>query len=482
MQSARRSRCSRSPATCCFKNLNREAWRAGRKGLATYRPNTIVGAVLQTDAPQQPASVICVQELQRMTDPSGAGWRWRHLLAAPHRLGFFLAMVVLGASALWWTAVQLQRIGLLPAAPMALPPSLVHGTVMTFGFFPLFFCGFLFTAGPRWLGVPGPAAPRLLPALAAQAAGWLVWLAGSHVHAALAAAGLVLAASGLLRATLLFRSLVRASGQSDRVHPQLAGAALAIGCAVLAALAAAVWTGALFSAHLLVATGLWGFVALVFVAAGHRMIPFFAAPGGTALAAGGEWSTLWLLAGTMLFEALAVWLQQWLVAAPLWQLTRAALELAAGSLLLWLAAAWTRASNLRIRLLAMLHAGLVWIALALLLQAGTALRGWYSGDPAPPLAGLHALAMGGFGSLMLAMVTRVSAAHAGRPQVADNLIWSLFWLLQAATLLRIAATLPWAPAQPLLTAAAALWAAVVLAWGVRYGSGYGRIAITARQH
>ena len=38
-----------------FKDLYREAWKAGLKGLATYRPNTIVGAVLQTDAPSQAA-------------------------------------------------------------------------------------------------------------------------------------------------------------------------------------------------------------------------------------------------------------------------------------------------------------------------------------------------------------------------------------------------------------------------------------------
>ena len=43
-----------------FKNLYREAWRAGLKGLATYRPNTIVGAVLQTDAPQQRAAAASV--------------------------------------------------------------------------------------------------------------------------------------------------------------------------------------------------------------------------------------------------------------------------------------------------------------------------------------------------------------------------------------------------------------------------------------
>jgi ribonucleoside-diphosphate reductase alpha chain len=38
-----------------FKSLYREAWHAGLKGLATYRPNTIVGAVLQTGSAQPQA-------------------------------------------------------------------------------------------------------------------------------------------------------------------------------------------------------------------------------------------------------------------------------------------------------------------------------------------------------------------------------------------------------------------------------------------
>ncbi|MGE8404276.1 MAG: adenosylcobalamin-dependent ribonucleoside-diphosphate reductase [Delftia tsuruhatensis] len=42
-----------------FKDLYRQAWKAGLKGLATYRPNTILGAVLETHAPEsaeKPAS------------------------------------------------------------------------------------------------------------------------------------------------------------------------------------------------------------------------------------------------------------------------------------------------------------------------------------------------------------------------------------------------------------------------------------------
>ncbi len=42
-----------------FKDLYRQAWKAGLKGLATYRPNTILGAVLENHAPEsaeKPAS------------------------------------------------------------------------------------------------------------------------------------------------------------------------------------------------------------------------------------------------------------------------------------------------------------------------------------------------------------------------------------------------------------------------------------------
>lgn len=40
-----------------FKSLYRQAWQAGLKGLATYRPNTILGSVLEVTAPAAPAAV-----------------------------------------------------------------------------------------------------------------------------------------------------------------------------------------------------------------------------------------------------------------------------------------------------------------------------------------------------------------------------------------------------------------------------------------
>jgi uncharacterized protein involved in response to NO len=96
------------------------------------------------------------------------------------------------------------------------------------------------------------------------------------------------------------------------------------------------------------------------------------------------------------------------------------------------------------------------------------------------LGSLHALTMGCLASLMFAMVTRVSCGHSGRALVADKLVWVLFWLLQAATVLRIVAAAPSALGTWLLLAAALLWAGVMAAWGVRMARWYGRLRADGR--
>ena len=149
-------------------------------------------------------------------------WRLRHLLLAPHRLGFFLAMVLLWSASLWWALVQMDRVTGAFGLAYVVSPSLVHGAVMTFGFIPLFFSGFLFTAGPKWLGVAPPTAAQLLPPLLLQAGGWLLWLAGVHVHPVMGLGGMALALGGLLWMSAMFWRLlarsqvVRSSCQSRR--------------------------------------------------------------------------------------------------------------------------------------------------------------------------------------------------------------------------------------------------------------------------
>jgi uncharacterized protein involved in response to NO len=183
-------------------------------------------------------------------------------------------------------------------------------------------------------------------------------------------------------------------------------------------------------------------------------------------------------------EVVAVWVE---LDGPLqgtagtfWRVVRGAFELAAGSVLLWLAVVWGLVQSLKNRLLAMLHIGFFWLGLALVLGGVSQWLGMVQDAPVLALGSLHALTMGCLASLMLAMVTRVSCGHSGRALVADNLIWTLFWLLQAATLLRIAAAAQTVLAGWLLLAAALLWAGVMGVWGVRLGNWYGRLRADAR--
>ena len=413
-------------------------------------------------------------------------WRVPYLLLAPHRLGFFLAMLVLVASGLWWELVQLDRFSAVLNLPYTVAPWLVHATVMVFGFIPLFFSGFLFTAGPKWLGVEPPAVRALLVALPLHAVGWLLWLAGAHLHPLLALAGLAAACGGLCWVSVLFWRLVLRSRAEDQLHARIIAGACAVGCisllGVLGVLVAMA-LGQYAVARACVLTGLWGFVVVVYVVVAHRMIPFFTSSAMPMVALWRPFWVLWLMLAAAALEVLAVWLELYgpvgTPAASAWMLLRGTLELVIGMLLLWLASVWGLVQSLKNRLLAMLHIGFLWLGLAYLLGGAAQWLGWLQGAPVLGLGVLHALSMGCLASLMLAMVTRVSCGHSGRALVADPVTWCLFWLLQLATVLRIAAAVPGTPAG-LLLAAALLWAAAMAVWGTRLAGWYGRLRSDGR--
>lgn len=409
-----------------------------------------------------------------------AGWRPDWLLQAPHRLAFALAMLVLVGAACWWFLVQWDRLTGHLGLHYLVSPTITHGAVMSLGFIPLFFAGFLFTAGPKWLGVEAPTARQLMPALLAQWAGWWLWLAGAHLHMGMAQAGLVLATLGLLGMYLRFWRLLRQSPVPDRLHATVVAVAGLVGLLSLAGLLLAVRFGRPDLAAALVRSGLWGFVVVTYVAVAHRMIPFFTSSAVPMIEVWRPFWVLWALMAMVLVEWLAVWAEwaSW-PAGREWMLVRGLFELAAGSVILWLAFAWGLVQSLKIRLLAMLHLGFVWLGLSFVLAGVSQLLGLRTGIPLLGLGALHAMTMGFLGSLMLAMVTRVSCGHSGRALVADALVWGLFWCLQLAVVLRIVAV--FMPEPTAVTALAALlWAGVCAVWGTRLLCWYGRPRVDGR--
>lgn len=417
----------------------------------------------------------------RPAAPADMRWRFARLASAPHRLGFFFAAVAMAATALWWAAlIAAPWLGLAPR--WAVPPAVAHGLAMSIGFMPLFIVGFLFTAGPKWLAVDDVPAPLLLRPVLAYAAGVVVLLAGVHVAAPLAAAGLLLAASAWVALVARFVRLLRASPVADRLHA--GGVAVASGIGALAMVAGA--TGLVLGAHDLaraaVQLALWGFLAPVFAIVSHRMIPFFTASAMPALEA---WrpnallhAMLVALAATGAFEIADV------LAWPLPPAAHAAaalLQAPAAVALVWLAVRWGLVQSLKLRLLAMLHGGFLWLGLAFALDAVSHALVAFAGEPASiRLAALHALTMGYLGATLIAMITRVAAGHSGRPLAADDIAWALYLLLQTAVLLRVTAAV-WPAAAPLATIAAALaWAVACGGWAWRYGGWLGRPRVDGR--
>lgn len=401
-------------------------------------------------------------------DAADEPWRFSRLLAAPHRLGFFTATTMLAASALWWLAVLATRLVPGWGAAWAIAPNHGHALLMGFSFVPMFFAGFLCTAGPRWLDAPPVPAHALAPTAAAWLAGWAVFLVGAHVHAWLAAFGLAVAAAGWSLFAWRFARLLGAGRATDRTHARVIGAACGTGAAVLWAAAAGLFAGEPALVHVALAAGLWWFLAPVFAAAMHRMVPALGVATPRLDARHPNW-LLWALLAALVLQ---VPLSSGLVAPATLAPAAAVLDTAAAMLVLWLAWHWARAQNLRIRLLAMLFVGFVWLGVAFALQALAAASAWWGDGGALRLAALHALGMGFFGSIQLAFVTRVSAGRHGRAHAIDGFAWTMFWSLQAAVALRLAAA--WhGDVSALLVAAAAVWAATMLAWSARHARWYG---------
>jgi uncharacterized protein involved in response to NO len=222
-------------------------------------------------------------------------------------------------------------------------------------------------------------------------------------------------------------------------------------------------------------TGLWGFACTTFVAVSHRMIPFFTS---SALPMVTIWRPMWVLGFlliTLSVQLVGIWMEgaHWDFTA--WTFLKNFATLMAGWVVLWLAFVWGLVQSMRIRLLAMLHIGFVWLGIGLLLTGFESLWSFVTSAPPWNVGALHAITMGFLGSLMFAMVTRVSCGHSGRTLVADGMVWLLFWLLQFATVLRVASAWGWTMPWPWLTfVAAALWLAGMLPWGIRHLLWYGR--------
>lgn len=387
----------------------------------------------------------------------------RRLTAAPHRLLFFIGASNVLLAMAWWTLWLLHaQLGWqwLPASGVY--AGWMHALVMQYQLLPAFMFGFLLTVFPRWMGLPDFGKQHYVPTglglLGGQMMVLLSLLTGIH---ALLLLGWAMTAAGWAWGVWHLGRLLLAehnAGKGPTWHARSCWVAMAFGLLGVLMVLAALLGAPAWLMQWTIKLGTFALLLPVYVTVAHRMFPFFA---GNVVAGYKPWRPMWLLA--------AFW--------PLF-LAHLALELASAHLWLWLADVpllvlsawllwrwWPRAAAPG--LLWVLFIGFAWLpmtfalyslqSLSLLADAGFTLgRG-----PA------HALFIGFFGSLLVAMVTRVTQGHSGQPLLMPAVGWFAFITVQLVTLLRIVAEATSVPM--LLHVLAALgWLLAFTPWALRH--------------
>lgn len=357
-------------------------------------------------------------------------------------------------SALWAAiAAPLWLYAFLSGGPVGLS---WHVHEMLFGYTGGIVVGFLLTAVPNWTGrLPVVGAPLALL--------FSLWLAGRAamlamaLNADLASEVWPLIIDGLFlfaMAAVVWREVL--AGKNWRNMP----VAVMVTLFALANAGFHMEAGAGGVATLSTRLGL-AVVALLIAVIGGRVTPSFTRNwqtkrGGPLPAVAGRFDAVTLV-------VTAMGLVSWSVAPA--HPAAGALLLAAGLLNLFRLIRWRGDATVAEPLVWILHLGYLWLA------AGLFFTGLSVAAPGlvPPSVGVHALTAGAIGVMTLAIMTRASRGHTGRPLTAGRIEVAIYALVNAAALTRVTGGLLPTLYQPLLMVSAGLWSAAFLGFVVGYG-------------
>ena len=384
------------------------------------------------------------------------------LAQAPHRLLFFVGAVNVLLAMCWWLLwlvdARWQSIGLRDGTPYA---GWIHAFVMQYQLLPPFIFGFLMTTFPRWTGHPDLSRWHYVPVGLGLLGGQLAVVGGMlagqpamvHVGAMMSLVGWAYGLVQLLRVLLAERRAKR----GPTWHAWSCFAALCFGLLGLALMIVFLHGGSAWTVFGSIKLGTFALLLPVYLSVAHRMFPFFA---GNVVPGYKAWRPMGLLMAMWALLLLHLLLELGHAYAWLWPVD--ALLAAGTASVLW--RWWPRGKVPGI--LRVLFAGFAWLPVAFSLYAVQsaiyAVSGVFSLGRGPA----HALFIGFFGSLLVAMVTRVTQGHSGRPMAMPAAGWFAFIALQLVAVVRIVAEIaPDGYAWQALAAAG--WLVAFLPWALR---------------
>ncbi len=367
--------------------------------------------------------------------------------AGPALLSFGFRPFFLGASI--WAAVAVALWLPVLAGALTLPTAFTpidwHAHELLYGYLPAVVAGFLLTAVPNWTGRLPILGPPLLFL-------FLLWIAGrvAVTTSALTGPWFAAALDVAFLATLIAviaREII-AGRNLKNLRVLLLVSVLLVGNAVFH-VEAALGTGAGYGKRIGIAAAV-----LLISLIGGRIIPSFTrnwlvthAPGRLPV----PFQRLDLLAIFAAAGALIGW-----IAAPGATLT-AMLLLIAGGLHTMRLARWAGERTTSEALVLVLHLGYAFVPLGFFLVSLSIL----APNAIASSGALHGWTTGAIGLMTLAVMTRASLGHAGRPLTAGWPVMALYAAALTAAVARIAAAFDVA-VMPMLHLAAAAW---VVAFG-----------------
>lgn len=382
----------------------------------------------------------------------------RILAAAPHRLMFFIgAANVLLAMAWWMVWLADARWQLFGFGQPDIPAGWLHATVMQYQVLPSFMFGFLLTVFPRWMNQPALTRAHYVPVGIGLFGGQALTLIGIGAGLPFLQAGALLTIAGwIVGMALLVRVLARDGGQTW--HATSCVFALGFGLLGLVMYAAFLYR---FDARVMFVSMKTGGLALllpIYFTVCHRMVPFFTS---CVIKPYRVYRPMWALAALWALTLVHLWLElrhayawSWIVDLPL---------MALGAWLLW---NWLPRGGRSPALLKVLFVGFAWFPIAFGMYALQSIWFAATGEFILGRGPAHALFVGFFGSLLVAMVTRVTQGHSGRPLVLGPVAGFAFVIVQIVATTRVLAEI--APDALAWQAAAAIgWVGAFAPWVLR---------------
>ncbi len=364
---------------------------------------------------------------------------------------FFLAAGLWAATAL---AIWIVMVNTGMALPSRFDPMAWHIHEMLFGFVMATVAGFLLTAIPNWTGRK-PVAGKTLAGLAALwLLGRIACLVSQDFPVWLGIAADLAFPLGLL--VVVAREII--GGRNRRNMPLLLPIAVLTIANLLMHLEA---NGVAIPYGLGWRLALAGILVLISVIGG-RIIPIFTRNWLTARkvtklpAQPGHVDSLAL-------ATLHVGLFGWAIFPDAWPV--GVLLLIGAAINLWRMARWQGLQTMAEPLLLILYIGYGWLCVGVGLLGVSILT-----PEVPQSAGIHAVTVGAIGTMILAVMTRVTRGHSGRPLTSDATTNLIFSCVIAAALVRLAAAFATGAVTPLLTMAALFWIIAFLLFVVRYGA------------